>query len=57
MPIYMRHEIDVKPFERGTDARRAGKVGPFLRVRVGRIPTGDTFDGSFEVIEAVFLHD
>ena len=33
-----------------------GKVGPLLRVRVGRVPAGHALDRRLEVIEAVLLH-
>src|SRR5690606_37805810 len=35
---------------------RAGEIGPFMGVGVWSVPTGDAFDGRFEVIKTVFLH-
>ena len=42
--------------QRRGDARRAGEVGPLLRVRIGRVPAGHALDRRLEVVEAVLLH-
>src|SRR5690606_475853 len=39
------------------DARRAGKIIPFLRMRVRRVPAGDAHDRRLQVIEAVLLDE
>ena len=33
-----------------------GKVGPFLGMRIGRVPAGDALDRRLEVVEAMLLH-
>src|SRR5437773_1300851 len=45
-----------RALERSGDARRAGEIGPLLRMRIGRVPTRDAFDRRLEVIEAMLLH-
>src|SRR5512141_585429 len=45
-----------RSLERLADPLGAGEVGPLLRVRVRRVPSGDAFDRGFQVIEAVLLH-
>src|SRR5262245_61886056 len=42
--------------ERLAHAVRTGEVGPLLRMRVGRVPSGYAFDRRLEVEEAVLLH-
>ena len=37
------------------DALRAGEIGPFVGVRVGRVPAGHALDRRLEVIEAALL--
>ena len=34
---------------------RAGEIGPFIGVRIGRVPAGDALDRRFEMIEAALL--
>ena len=43
---------------RSAAATRAGpgKVGPFLRMRVGRVPAGHALDRRLQVVEAMLLH-
>ena len=47
-----RHSLE----QRTPDAARIGEVIPFLRMRIRRVPAGDTHDGRFEMIEAGLLH-
>src|ERR1035437_8220426 len=42
--------------QRAADASGTREVIPFLRMRIGRIPTCDAPDGGLQVVEACFLH-
>src|SRR3954463_563963 len=44
-------------FQRFADPNRAGEIGPFQAVRIGRVEAGHAFDRRFEMVEAAFLDD
>ena len=50
------HQSSITFFERLLHALRAREIGPFVGVRVGRVPAGDALDRRFEMIEAALLH-
>ena len=47
-----RHGLE----QRTADAARIGEVIPLLRMRIRRVPAGDTHDGRLEMVEAGLLH-
>src|SRR5579864_5702737 len=45
-----------RALERLADSIRTGKIGPLLRVRIGRVPTSHALDRRLEVKKAMLLH-